>query len=362
MLTEHIYWFAYFSDAEPSVRYRAKYALRHIKDKHAISYDLVYPGYHPATIIRFIRVFLSILFSRKKNSVIVFEKIHTRWLYATALKILLKLSPERTLYDIDDADYLKFPPDNIIHFMKHVKQCAAGSQSLARFITPHNSNVFTLTSPVIEHAYIKSAKNKVFTIGWIGYYNAHRASLQQLFFPALAKLSFPVRVILMGVVKHEHIAELNQYFSHLAHVTLEMPLLINWQDEDFVYRSISKFDVGIAPLLDTEINRAKSAFKLKQYMSCGVPVLASGTGENTAFLKHGQNGFVCNDSNDFITYINCLEQMSDQNYSTMSLSAIGTVNEFSMDYYCTTLVSNISGDFDSVTKNTTTPKTEKTLQ
>ena len=362
MITEHIYWFAYFSDAEPSVRYRAKYALQHIKYKHAIGYDLVYPGYHPATIVKFIRVFFSIVFCRKKNSVVVFEKIHTRWLYATALKLLLKLSPERTLYDIDDADYLKFPPGNIIHFMKHVEQCAAGSQSLASFIAPHNSNVFTLTSPVIDHAHIKSAKNNVFTIGWIGYYNAHRKSLQQLFFPALAKLSFPVKVILMGVVKHEHIDELNQYFGQLAHVTLEMPLSINWLDEDFVYRSISSFDVGIAPLLDTEINRAKSAFKLKQYMSCGVPVLASGTGENTVFLKHGANGFVCNDSNDFATYINNLVQMSDQHYSTMSLCALGTVSEFSMHHYCTTLLRHISGNIELVTKNANASKTEKTPQ
>ncbi len=342
MLTEHIYWFAYFGTEEPSVRYRAKYALQQLSADHDISYDIVYPGFRPATIYRFLKVYCSILFLRKKNSVIVFEKIHTRRLYATALKILLRIRSGRTLYDIDDADYLKFPPGSILYFMRHVTQCAAGSRSLADFTARHNPNVFILTSPVIAHNCIRSERNKVFTIGWIGYYNAHRESLLQLFFPALSMISFPVKLVLMGVVKEAHFTELHDYFRSLPHVTIEIPEGIDWQNEHTVYQAISTFDAGIAPLLDTEINRAKSAFKLKQYMSCGVPVLASGTGENNVFLKDGINGYTCNSAAEFADRITLLANSSDDEYYKLSRQAQATVAEFSMAQYCHTLISNIN--------------------
>ena len=104
MKTSHIYWFAYFDMQEPSVRYRAKYALDEIEKQYGITYDLVIPSYRPANVLRFVWVYLTILFNRKKESVIVFEKIRTKRVYATALKVLLRICNQRTIYDIDDAD------------------------------------------------------------------------------------------------------------------------------------------------------------------------------------------------------------------------------------------------------------------
>ncbi len=281
---------------------------------------------------------MQVLLQRKQDSVVVFEKIRTRRVYATLLKLLLKASPQQTVYDIDDADYLKFPPQTIEHFIRYSSRCTVGSQRLADFATAHNPQVSILTSPVVDHGYVKQSRNSVFTIGWIGYYTAHQLSLQELLFPAIAQLTFPVKLVLMGVKKQEHIQEVETYFSQYLHVTVCIPQDIDWQNETSVYQQVAAFDVGVAPLLDTEVNRAKSAFKLKQYLSCGVPALASATGENEHFLQDGSNGFLCNTSTEYAMRLEQLVQMSDADYRQLSANALRSKASFSMQQYCTCLL------------------------
>lgn len=344
----HIYWFAYFGLQEPSVRYRAKYPLELLRDKYKITYDLVMPSYRPLKIIAFLKVYFEILLSRKNDSIVVFEKIRTRRLYATALKILLFIRSKNTVYDIDDADYIKFPPVTIFHFMRHCEKCTVGSSALANVTRPLNKNVFLLTSPVIDHSYIKSSRNKRFTIGWIGYYTAHRDSLMTLFFPALLKAGIPVDLVIMGIKLPEHIREVNNYFSACENISVITPENINWQNEDEIYKQISVFDIGVAPLLNTPINQAKSAFKLKQYLSCGVPVLASSIGENKSFLEDGYNGYYCDDADDYYKRIMQVANMDDACYFSLSANALKTREKFNMQYYCDSLLEYLQCEYTSL--------------
>jgi glycosyltransferase involved in cell wall biosynthesis len=68
------------------------------------------------------------------------------------------------------------------------------------------------------------------------------------------------------------------------------------------------------PLLDNEINKSKSAFKIKQYLACGVPALASDVGDNKLFIKDGEDGFLCHDKNDWLKYINYFYNLDAKSY------------------------------------------------
>ncbi len=338
MKTSHIYWFAYYDMQEPSVRYRAKYALETMEKQYGISYDLVIPSYRPVNVLRFVWVYLTILFNRKKESVIVFEKIRTKRVYATALKVLLRICNQRTIYDIDDADYIKYAPETIHYFMKHCEGCTVGSRALAAYSLQLNKDVCILTSPVVEHGHVKGARNKRLTIGWVGYYNAHRESLMKLLFPALGMLDMELDLVIMGITKAEQIKELYAYFAPHKKVNLVLPENINWLNESEVYKTIAGFDIGVAPLLNTPVNNAKSAFKLKQYLCCGVPVLGSTTGENGTYLIDGFNGYSCNNADEYATNIKLIAQMTDAAYSNMGTNALATRKRFDMEHYCSTLL------------------------
>lgn len=337
-----IYWFSYFNNSEPSVRYRAIYPLEFMKEKYGADFSFVYPDYKLKNISRFISIYFEILFFRKKNSVIVFQKIYSKGLYSVALKFLLFLRRKKTFYDIDDAEYLRRPPETIHFFMKNCSGCLVGSVALAEYVSLHfKSKTELLTSPVIHHHEIKENKNETLTIGWIGYYESHFDSLSKLFFPAIQNIDFKITLVILGLRFPEDEENLRNYFSKNKNVIIEIPADIDWLDEKSIYERIKIMDVGIAPLLNTAFNQAKSAFKLKQYLSCGVPVLASMVGENIRFIDHAVNGFICNSPEEFLKNLNIINQMNAEEYSLFSKQARLSLNKFDIDNYCSDFITSI---------------------
>lgn len=338
MKIKHIYCFSYFNLTAPSVRYRAKFPLQQLKDRHGITFSIVYPGYDFQNIANFVLTFFSALFFRKSNSIIVFQKIYTNGIYAILLKALLFFRPQYTLYDIDDAEYIRQPAQTIQHFMKNCSACSAGSKSLVDYAKQFNSNVFLLTSPVIDHGLKKNKVAEILTIGWIGYYGAHRQNLTQILFPALYEIKFPIKLKLLGVANQAEVQEITSYFKNNKNISVEAPLGLDWLNEHSIYEHIATFDVGVSPLIDNEFNRAKSAFKLKQCLSCGVPVLGSSVGENKNFLRDGLNGYLCNSPDEYFQKLTLINGSKSGNYAKLSENAIKTFPLFSIDNYCSTII------------------------
>nr|WP_317630568.1 glycosyltransferase family 4 protein [uncultured Flavobacterium sp.] len=75
-----------------------------------------------------------------------------------------------------------------------------------------------------------------------------------------------------------------------------------WSEQTEV-DSISKIDVGIMPLLDSDFEKGKCGYKLIQYMACGIPVIASAVGVNCEIVQHGTNGFLVENPLDWKKHI-----------------------------------------------------------
>lgn len=342
----HIYWFSYHGTELPSVRYRAIHPLRHLWAWHGVGSTFVVPGWSPRRVRDFLHAYLEALVSPRDGSVIVIQRVFTRGPYALLLRLLTFFRGERCIYDIDDAEYMERPAGTIHALMRACALVTAGSQGLLDHAKRFNPNGALLTSPVPDHdqrkmaAYGKVHRNKVFTIGWVGcFWGTHEANLYRLFFPALRDLGFKVRLVVLGARDVAAENRLRAYFFNDPWLTIEIPQDIEWCDEAAVHARIARFDLGVSPLMDTEINRCKSAFKLKQYMSCGVPVLASPVGENPRFLDHGGNGFLCRTVSEFRQGIYRVAGISDADYNTLCQAAFRSTGEFDQELYAKAFLS-----------------------
>ena len=226
-----VYWFAYYNIESPSVRYRAKYPLDFLEANFGIGSYFVMPGYSFAAILQFARAYFSALFFLKSGSLIVIQRVNSNFIYANLLRLLVKIRKDNIIYDLDDADFLEYPPKSIWWFIKNCSSLVVGSNELRRNLSAFNKSVYLNTSPTPDLNIVKKSKNSILTVGWIGCFGGHhKESLLNLFFPALQNLPFKINLVLLGVTTKSEIKFLAEYFSHFKNVTLEMPQNINWKD------------------------------------------------------------------------------------------------------------------------------------
>ncbi len=74
--------------------------------------------------------------------------------------------------------------------------------------------------------------------------------------------------------------------------------LIEWSEANEV-AEVQSFDIGIMPLQDQPFERGKCGYKLIQYMSCGLPVVASPVGVNAEIVREGFNGFLASNEDEW---------------------------------------------------------------
>lgn len=124
------------------------------------------------------------------------------------------------------------------------------------------------------------------TIGWIGS-------------PSTLKYLEPMVPVLNWLHQHHPIKFL--LVNGKSKIKFEGNLeSIPWTEEGEV-DAIHKMDIGIMPLPDNPWERGKCAYKLIQYMACGLPVVASPIGMNKEVVNHNENGFLASTREEWIS-------------------------------------------------------------
>ncbi len=70
--------------------------------------------------------------------------------------------------------------------------------------------------------------------------------------------------------------------------------------------NFQSLDIGVYPLPDNEWAMAKTPFKTIQYMSVGVPTVASNVGGNREIIQDGVNGFLASSEEEWIEKLSLL--------------------------------------------------------
>jgi glycosyltransferase involved in cell wall biosynthesis len=82
--------------------------------------------------------------------------------------------------------------------------------------------------------------------------------------------------------------------ADVAQRGLERAVILNdtWMDHSLVPDYLAAADLAIFPYRDTLVNRAKCSAKIIDYMTMGLPIIASRVGQNVEYIEHGVSGLL----------------------------------------------------------------------
>lgn len=186
----------------------------------------------------------------------------------------------------------------IAQVMRYSKVVFAGNEYLKSYALKAGANRVEILPTVVQLSKYPLKKTKPslrLSIGWVGSPTTMKYLMTlESVFRKLA-LSYPLELIVINA-------------KDTALTEMGIPLrLIPWTEEEEGER-IAEMDIGIMPLPDDKWEQGKCAYKLIQYMACGLPVVASPVGMNQEVVKHGENGFLADSEAEWIFYLETLIQ------------------------------------------------------
>jgi glycosyltransferase involved in cell wall biosynthesis len=182
--------------------------------------------------------------------------------------------------DLDDSTYIERPSEvygslaKVLKFhgktgrmIPWVDHAVCGNPTIARYMTARGIDA-TVLPTIVDTSKFRpredASTNDRLIVGWLGTHSTY--SYLRMILPALRRVAethrFRLRVI--GAGKSERIDGIDAEF-------------LPWSLEREV-SDIQGFDVGLYPIVADDWGAGKSGFKSIQYLSCGVPFVASPVG------------------------------------------------------------------------------------
>ena len=145
----------------------------------------------------------------------------------------------------------------------------------------HNDAVSILPTTIETQRFVPrkpASSSTTLTVGWIG--SPSTAAYLEPLIPVLARLCarYPIEIKIVGA---------GPQWEARGLPVLNQP----WQMENEV-EAFQSLDIGVYPLPDDSWAAGKAGFKSIQYMSVGIPVVASPVGVNCEIIQNGDNGFL----------------------------------------------------------------------
>jgi len=166
---------------------------------------------------------------------------------------------------------------------------------LREYVRAYCSNIWVTPGPIPQNkckVHLPKEPHEV-VIGWMGSPSTAKYlyELTEVFVELQRKYQVKIKVIGAGQIYNP--PEMLSIIREDWHLETEIEQLYS-------------FDIGIMPLPDGPWERGKGGYKLLQYMSIGIPSIASPVGINTELIQDGVNGFLASIIDEWLEKLSLL--------------------------------------------------------
>ena len=219
--------------------------------------------------------------------------------------LIARVFRKKVIYDFDDAIWMADQRQEnflwktlkwrskVASICKLSWKVSVGNQYLGRFASQYCNNVVLM--PTIVDTWVHTPpshqERPMPVIGWTG-------SHSTLFY---LETILPALTLLQERFEFE--------FLVIANKNPNLPLkhfrFVPWKEETEI-EDLSVIDIGVMPLEDTEWSKGKCGFKLIQYLSLGVPAVASPVGVNNEIIQEDLNGYFARSTEEWVSRLSIL--------------------------------------------------------
>ncbi len=257
-------------------------------------------------ILRLLRALASV----KKGDIVYIQRAISNKYFFMLLISYVFLFRRKMVFDLDDPTYFHsfFKTKMLTQMADVVVVC---HHAIADWVRQYNQNVHIVHISLTMSAYEKfthsyTSAGPPYVIGWVGTAPEHRRNLE-LLVPVFERLVHsapaPFCFVLVGALKNKQIYEM------FAIPGLDVRFIdaLEWADPRAVPKEIQKFDIGVQPHhTGGKWDRAKTSFKIIEYMACGVAGVSSPFGEMPYIVQDGVNGYLAEGEDEWVEKLKIL--------------------------------------------------------
>ena len=209
-------------------------------------------------------------------------------------EVLFRIFGRKVIYDFDDSIFLK-KYKKVRKTITMADYVITGNSFLESYALALNGKVEVIPTSIDTDKYRPAAKirrNSNIIIGWIGT-------------PTTSSYLLEIKDVfstLINKYKNIEFRTIGAEFSVVKDLpVINKPWYLHTEIQD-----LQEFDIGIMPMPDNNWTKGKCAFKIVQYMSMEIPVVASPVGMNNEVIKDGVNGFLAASDKEWIEKLSLL--------------------------------------------------------
>lgn len=189
---------------------------------------------------------------------------------------------DNTIYNTADAEFVRYD-SKPGYLFSGVKKIIANSKNVYDEASKYNQNVVLIPNSVDTELFSpgegKTTTPSKFTLGWVGNAKAHHGNLR-LLSSILEESGINEEVEVKLLCAGEKKAAKKAFSGYEGSIEV-----IDKVERSKIPEIIREFDIALSPLVDNDFNSSRCSLKVIEYMSCGVPVIASNVGEQKRLIQ-----------------------------------------------------------------------------